>query len=188
MANNPKNNDKFFNESYHRKHWKIFYNYFKSKDERILDFGCGAGWGIKIGREEGFNIVGLDTIAIHKDRHIKFDEFRKGLNIHKYVELYNGSGRLPFKDNLFTMIVCRASFNKFRNQENKNNENELAFERLQEFSRILCGDRIVVITGSYFKEEFKKFDFKVYNWYKNGVTRLWKEGGSHKTSLEKANI
>jgi len=175
-------NNKFFEESYHRKHWQIFYNYFKSKDDKILDFGCGAGWGIKIGREEGFNIVGLDTIAIHKNRHNQFDEFRKGLNIHQYVKLYNGSGRLPFKDNSFTSIVCRASFNKFRNKDNKINEKELTLERLQEFSRILCGHRIVVITGSYFKEEFKQFDFKVYNWSKKGVTRLWKDSGSQKTS------
>jgi len=53
MDNNSINDDKFFKESYHRKHWEIFYNYFKSKDYKILDFGCGAGWGIKIGREKG---------------------------------------------------------------------------------------------------------------------------------------
>ena len=72
MDNNPKNNDKFFKESYHRKHWEIFYNFF-DQDLKMLDFGCGAGWGIKIGREKGYDIVGLDTIGIHPKRHDEFD-------------------------------------------------------------------------------------------------------------------
>lgn len=172
MDNNSINDDKFFKESYHRKHWEIFYNYFKSKDYKILDFGCGAGWGIKIGREKGYDIFGLDTIAIHPKRHNQFDKFRKSLRIHKYVKLYNGFESLPFKDDLFSLIVCRASFNKFRNTDSKTNEKELALERLNEFSRILTGPRIVVITGKYFKNEFKQFDFQVYNWDKKEIKQL----------------
>jgi len=188
MNNNRINDNKFFKESYHRKHWEIFFNNFISKDNKILDFGCGAGWGIKIGREKGFDIFGLDTVAIHKKRVEQFDKFRKKLGIHEYVKLYNGAGRLPFEDNSFSLIVCRASFNKFRNKDGQTDENELALERLDEFSRILYDPRIVVITGKYFKKQFSKFDFKVYNWSKIGITKIWNDSGSTKITQEKASI
>ena len=69
------------------------------------------------------------------------------------------------------MIVCRASFNKFHNSSGVRDERKLAVERLNEFSRLLYGARIVIITGKYFKEEFKQFDFKVYNWDKRGIRK-----------------
>jgi len=105
--------------------------------------------------------------------------------VHDDIKLYNGSGKLPFKDACFSLIVCRASFNKFHPRDGIH---KLPLERLEEFSRILTGPRIVVITGDYFKEEFKKFDFKVYNWHKRGINILWSHSGSQKISQEKAII
>ena len=186
---NLRNNDiKFFDESYHRKHWKIFYDYFNSKENKILDFGCGAGWGVKIGLEQGFNIVGLDTIAIHKSRVEQFDKFRKKIGVHEYIKLYNGSGKLPFDNNSFSLIVCRASFNKFRNIDRKMSEEELAFERLREFDRILYEPKMVVITGKYFEKQFRKFNFQVFYWHKSGVEKIWRKNGLTKITQEKVNI
>ena len=173
---NERTYEKFYGEKYQRKHWKKFFDYFGS-EYRILDFGCGAGWSIKIGKELEYDIAGLDTTNIAKSRHDKFDEFRKELGIHQYVKLYNGTEKFPFEDDSFSLIVCRASFNKFKAVD-ETEKSKLATERLNEFSRILYDPCIVVITGNYFKEEFSKFDFKVYNWGKRGINILWNHSGS----------
>jgi SAM-dependent methyltransferase len=171
---NERTYEKFYGENHQRKHWKKFFDYF-GLEYKILDFGCGAGWSIKIGKELNYDITGLDSISIAKSRADNFDTFRKSLGVHDDIKLYSGSGELPFKDNSFSLIVCRASFNKFHDNKNIH---KLAIERLTEFSRILYDPRIVVITGQYFKKEFGEFDFKVYNWSKQGISRLWKRSGS----------
>jgi SAM-dependent methyltransferase len=168
--------EKFFGEDHQRNHWTKFFNFF-GKEYKILDFGCGAGWSIKIGRDLGYDIVGLDTTNIAASRHEKFNEFRKALGVHEYIKLYDGIEKLPFEDDSFSLIVCRASFNKYH-VTNKNEKSKLALERLNEFSRILTGPRIVVITGKYFKNEFKQFDFQVYNWDKKEIKQLWSHSGS----------
>lgn len=169
MLNKPR---KFFGKENNIENWMVFFNYF-DKSLKILDFGCGAGWGIYLGRKLGYDIEGLDSTGIRKDRLKQFNDFRDEIGVSKYVKLYNGCGALPYLDNSFSLIVCRASFNKFRNTQGLKNESELAIERLKEFDRILIQPKIVVITGNYFKKEFSKFNFKVYNWKKFGVNKLW---------------
>jgi len=179
------NYNKYFGEKHNVNVWSNFFKFIRH-DHKILDFGCGAGWSIHTGRKLGYDILGLETTAIA--RFNKFDTFRKALGIDKYVELYKGLGNLPFPDNSFTMIVCRASFNKFHNSSRVNDEKKLAVERLNEFSRLLYGPRIVIITGKYFREEFKQFDFKVYNWGKRGIRQLWNGDGLQKILRGKVNI
>ena len=175
---------KYFNPKINKKRWRMFFDFFET-DYDILDFGCGAAWSIYYGSKLGYNIVGLDTTATATFQ--DFNEFRKATGVHDRVKLYNGLGKLPFNDNSFSMVVCRASFNKFHNSAKEKDTHNLEMERLNEFSRILYGPRIVVITGKYYKEEFKQFDFKVYNWSKKGITRLWKASGSKKSSQEKVD-
>jgi len=166
--------NKFFKEENQRKNWYTFFKYFNDIEKyKILDFGCGAGWSIRIGTDFGYNIMGLDTNAINKFSFNLFQKFRKALGVDPYVKIYDGIEKLPFDDNEFNLIVCRASFNKFHNINVDKNTQRMALNRLEEFSRILTGERIVVITGSYFKEEFKQFDFKVFNWSKKRITRIW---------------
>ena len=105
----------------------------------------------------------------------EFIEFRNCTGVNDDVKLYSGFGTLPFDDKSFSLIVCRASFNKFNTRPGEREENiPLAIERLKEFDRITMGEKIVVITGDYFKKQFQQFNFKVYYWSKNGISRLWK--------------
>jgi hypothetical protein len=162
---------KFFNVEHNEKRWNVFFDYF-DPTHKILDFGCGAAFSIYFGRQKGYDIVGLDTKNSGNAK--RFIEFRDVLGISEYVKLYDGYGRLPFNDNSFSLIVCRASFNKFNTKPGERPENiPLVMERLKEFDRITVKDKIVVITGSYFKKQFKQFNFKVYYWGKNGISRLW---------------
>jgi len=164
--------NKSFKEENQRKNWSVFFKYFDDiKKYKILDFGCGAGWSVRIGIDFGYNIMGLDTEAV--SRFSIFQEFRRALGVKPYVKIYDGIKKLPFDDNEFNLIVCRASFNKFHNIDRNKNIHEMTLNRLKEFSRILTGERIVVITGKYFEKEFKQFDFKVFNWNKKRITRIW---------------
>lgn len=178
------NYNKYFGRKNNIEVWKKFFNFFDNK-YLMLDFGCGAAWSVHLGRKLGYYIDGLDTTAIA--RFSKFDKFRKSLGVDKHVKLYSGIGKLPFPDDSFSLIICRASFNKFHNEDVEKDHKKLALERLNEFSRILYGPRIVVITGKYFKEEFDQFDFKVYNWGKKGIKQIWNDSGSKKISQEKVN-
>jgi SAM-dependent methyltransferase len=164
--------DKFFNLDRNEKMWKVFFDFF-DRSYKILDFGCGAAFSVYFGRKLGYDIVGVDTK--NSGNAERFIEFRDALGVSDHVKLYDGFGRLPYEDNSFSLIVCRASFNKFNRSVGEKKENiPLVIERLNEFDRILDKSRIVVITGSYFKKQFQEFDFKVYNWSKYEVTRLWK--------------
>ena len=169
---NSRSYTKFFNMDLNEKKWKVFFDYFDNK-HNILDFGCGAAWSIYFGKKLGYKIAGLDTINSGMAK--EFIEFRNFTGVANDVILYDGVGTLPFDDKSFSLIVCRASFNKFNTRPGERDENiPLAIERLREFDRITMGEKIVVITGDYFKTQFKKFDFKVYYWSKNGISRLWK--------------
>jgi SAM-dependent methyltransferase len=176
--------NKYFREENNLKNWQVFFDHF-GKNHKMLDFGCGAAWSIYLGRKLGYDIVGLDTTSI--GRFNDFNKFRKALGVDEYVKLYSGTGRLPFATNSLSLIVCRASFNKFHNRSTEKDEHKLAMERVREFSRVLWGPRIVVITGKYFKEEFSQFNLFVYNWSKRGIKQIWQRG-SKKTSQKKAII
>jgi len=175
---NTKTYNKFFGEKNIDK-WKVFYDYFLDKSLKILDFGCGAGWSIHLGRKFGYDIHGLDVKA-WANAAKNFIEFREALGVSKYVKLYDGYGTLPWSDNSFSLIVCRGSFNKFKSKEAKKDEREIILERIGEFSRILYGPKIVVIAGGYFlkfKKEFKKAGINdVYLWNKNSIKQVWGKG------------
>jgi len=167
---NQRTINKLFSEGHKQEHWGIIFNKFKSKKLRILDFGCGGGYGIKFGRELGYQMFGLETTELRTFDDLR--EHRKKLGVEKYVKLYNGFEPIPFEDDSFDIIACRASFNKFNQIKKQNAGESLVVNRLCEFDRILSERKIVIITGKYYREQFKQFNFTVLNWSKNGIRRL----------------
>jgi SAM-dependent methyltransferase len=167
--------NKFFGEKNLEK-WQIFFDYFNDTKLKILDFGCGAGWSIHLGRKLGYDMMGLDVKDMWSFK--EFNEFREALDVAKYVKLYSGVSTIPFKDNSFSLIVCRGSFNKFGNTEGVKGERKIILERIGEFSRILKEPRIVVIAGGYFlkhRNDFYDVNLKnCYVWIKNKIKPAWK--------------
>lgn len=168
--------NKYFGKS-NLKKWKPFFDYFNNTNYKILDFGCGAGWSIHLGRKLGYDMVGLDIKDLWSFK--EFNEFRTALGVSKYVKLYSGVGTLPYEDDSFSLIVCRGSFNKFGNTEGVKGERKIILERIGEFSRILKESGIVVIAGGYFlkhRNDFYDVNLKnCYLWNKNIIKRpAWK--------------
>jgi len=106
---------KFFSYTGQIRQWMLWFENI-DKNKKILDFGTGPGWAVFVGLNMGFDIVGIDL-----------DKFKwklsDCLDVTKNIILYNGS-RLPFRNNMFDLILCKAVLNKRDNLE-INNENEL---------------------------------------------------------------
>lgn len=168
--------EKFFGQ-HNLKIWKVFFDYINKPSYRILDFGCGSGWSIYLGRTLGYRMYGLDTLKWSKA--MRFVEFRRALGVSRFTKLYSGAGTLPFKDDYFDVIVCRASFNKFNNSDGRTDREGIILERIKEFSRIATGPRMLVFAGGYFKnyrEEFFENDLtNIHLWHRNvKISQIWK--------------
>jgi len=139
---------KFFNKEINTYLWNDFFNKYPNKDDVILDFGCGAGWGILVGRERGFKIYGLDVKYEEEHPLYEFEIFREKMKIFKYIKLYNGIENLPFDDNTFSIIVCRNSLMRYTTCETNitASREQLVENRVKEFLRILDKDGSVVLT------------------------------------------
>ncbi len=88
-------------------------NFFSKRNLKgyILDFGCGPGYSIYVGRKFGLRIVGLD-IDISKDRKDYYElikNINNVLDVRNDIVIYDGYGRLPFGDGLFDYIIAKAS-------------------------------------------------------------------------------
>lgn len=98
-----------------------------SKEEKILDVGCGVG---KLSRYlKGFNLYGCD-ITENFVKHAK-KEFYKEV---KVADIYN----LPYKDKEFDKIFCIGVFEYIQNTE----------KAMKELLRI-CKGEIIINTPNY---------------------------------------
>jgi ubiquinone/menaquinone biosynthesis C-methylase UbiE len=90
--------------------WKQFWDkeYIGNKTDKIMDFGCGAGWGWLIGSAHGFsNIVSFDI-----NETLLRSRFEKFINILNTPVVYWEGIEIPFKDNEFDSIIAKASILK----------------------------------------------------------------------------
>lgn len=107
-----------------------------SPEGPVLDFGCGAGAVVLAGRERGLELYGADAFEGREDQRDKAT--RAGL-IGDTIRMISDDGRLPFDDELFTMVVANQVF-----------EHIADFERpLREISRVLKpGGRLLALFPS----------------------------------------
>ena len=77
-----------------------------SPDGKILDFGCGSGIVVKLGKKQGLNIVGTDIFHQGNDSRSKVTE--EGLLNNIVFEIIDGC--LPFEDDYFDLIISNMVF------------------------------------------------------------------------------
>jgi ubiquinone/menaquinone biosynthesis C-methylase UbiE len=173
--------ERFFRKTFNEYIWNDFFNNYVNIDDVILDFGCGAGWSILVGRRHGFKVFGLDVNYDKTDDLYKFQKFRKEIEVDKYVSLYAGYGSLPFKDNQFSVIVCRSSMRKSNCDSGKEitHKEELFSERTKEFLRIFkIGGTLIVSPYSSDKENLKYFqknNINVLIWNQKKLKKKFQE-------------
>jgi SAM-dependent methyltransferase len=80
--------------------WKKFLKRFKN--EKILDFGSGPGFALKVGRELGLDITGLDI-----DVDPVYNDINEQLGVSRI--LYDGK-RIPLFEDKFDVIIFHWSF------------------------------------------------------------------------------
>jgi len=132
---------KFFNENIQIGKWSMFFNRYGNKRDIILDFGCGAGWGIFVGRRMGYEVYGLD---VECPETAPFFKFRKKIDVDKYVKMYDGVS-VPYDDNTFTLITCKSSLSKYVNlSKEKITLEKKVNKRVSEISRILKPKGIII--------------------------------------------
>lgn len=139
-----------------------------TQDDVILDFGCAVGFSILFGKKLGYNVRGLDVI--YEGPYKGVDKYRDQYGTTNDIDIYDGY-KLPYEDNSFTIIVCRASLDKFNTDIRNDNEEtveRLIDLRLKEFDRILTGKRLVITSTNKFVNrvmleayniEMKKYKF-----------------------------
>lgn len=94
----------------HTEFWSKFWrNYPSSKEDRILDFGCGTGLSIYTAKSLGYSIVGLDVDRVITNDDPTFSEFHSTYAVEDDIVFYSGSGVLPFEDSSFDSIICYSS-------------------------------------------------------------------------------
>lgn len=88
--------------------WKERYK--GTKRDKILDFGCGGGRYLFVGRKLGYNVIGLDV-----DQKLFGDDIFERLHeiygIEKYIIFYDGIN-IPFEENSFDVILFSISIMK----------------------------------------------------------------------------
>jgi ubiquinone/menaquinone biosynthesis C-methylase UbiE len=113
------------------------------KNKKILDFGTGPGWAVFVGLNMGFDIIGIDL-----------DKFKwklsECLGVNKHIILYNGS-KLPFSNNMFDLILCKAVLNKTDNLE---------IDKERELQRILKNAGMILISPSRHLKYLKNVENK----------------------------
>ena len=134
--------------------WNDFFEKYTKKTDRILDFGCGAGWSIYLGLKLGYDIRGIDVDSPPYNME-EMVNFREEIETARFIDIYDGNNNLPYEDESYDIIVCKASLEKFNDRQNnealKNKRedirDELVDKRCKEFSRILRGKKTLVAAG-----------------------------------------
>ena len=148
--------------------WSDFFSLFGNKNDVILDFGCGPAWSIYTGPSLGYNIRGVDIDNEFYPNEI-MNPFREEIGVLDYVDIYDGFN-IPYLNNSFDLIVCKASFDKFQTsliRVNEDERDELVNFRLTEFSRILRGNKTLVIAGGMKgvnRSLFENYEINVLRW------------------------
>jgi len=97
--NNHSNLERFWEECYEG-----------TKQDKILDFGCGGGRYLFVGRELGYNVIGLDINQKLFGDDI-FERLHEIYGIEKYITFYDGIN-IPFEENSFDVILFCISITK----------------------------------------------------------------------------
>lgn len=126
---------------------KIAEEFFKKLEDKVgslnnktfLDFGCGVPYFVLVGKKSGLKTVGLDIFNARQF----FCEIRKVIPFMNNVILYNGNPPLPFKDNSFDIIFCKASINKFIGVSSKTKKERIE-NRLIEFKRVIKNNGLII--------------------------------------------
>ncbi len=82
----------------------------KGLQGRILDFGCGSGYLVKVLRE-----MGLDAYGIEINRTLIADHLYP--EVKNYIKLYDGSFPLPYKDDAFDCVISSEVIEHIANYE-----------------------------------------------------------------------
>jgi len=135
--------------------WNDFFENYTNKTDRILDFGCGAGWSVYLGRELGYDIKGVDIDDPPYNAQ-EMINLREEIGTAPFIDIYNGKSKLPYEDGSYDIIVCKASLDKFNDRwnnealRNKREDiiDELSDKRSKEFSRILRGNKTLISAGA----------------------------------------
>jgi len=102
--------------------------YFKARNGKILDVGCGRGEHIEIFNKLGFDAYGVDMEGVAKE---------KGLKV-EIVDLEKEN--LPYPDNYFDFLMCKSAIEHIRN----------VHHLLAEIYRVLKpGGKIVIMTADW---------------------------------------
>ena len=100
----------------------------KSLKGRILDFGCGSGYLVKVLRE-----MGMDAYGIEIDRDLIVGNLYP--EVKDYIKLYDGNFPLPYEDNLFDCVISSEVIEHIPNYETA----------IQEIARITCQKFIITV-------------------------------------------
>jgi SAM-dependent methyltransferase len=94
--------------------WKKFFGdiYRGSKNDKILDFGCGSSVSIYTGKTLGFSsIKGVDINHTNETGAPFFSDVHNICETTNEVSFYDGQ-TLPYEDNTFDAIICNRSLTK----------------------------------------------------------------------------
>lgn len=90
--------------------WEKFWDKIFSghKTDKVIDFGCGAGWGWLVGKNNGFDVIPFDI-----DEPRMKNIFKPFINILKTPVIYWDGIKMPFfKDNEFDSLIAKAAIMK----------------------------------------------------------------------------
>jgi ubiquinone/menaquinone biosynthesis C-methylase UbiE len=153
----------------------------KFKNEFILDLGCGKGLFLEILKDYKSKLYGADIspemIKYAKERIGNYAEFKVA-----------DSENLPWRDNVFDIIVCILSFHHYPSPE----------KSLEEMKRVLKNNGHITIaelwlpillrylTNLYMKSKFNRTgDVKVYS--KNEWLKMLGNAGFININIDKTN-
>lgn len=141
--------------------WNVFYKktYKGTKNDRILDFGCGSCFGVFVGRKLGFkNIYPFDRNTVeYREFFMNFKVFSVWTYLH---------GKLPFDNNTFDSVISRLVLGNAHNiigdgyqemelkgEYSEDIDNENIF-RSKELSRVLKPGGFIYLSN---KGRYKRF-------------------------------
>jgi SAM-dependent methyltransferase len=132
---------------------------------RGLDVGCGPGYGIKVARDAGKEVFGIDISDVVYDKW-------KELGIEKYCEVAPAN-KIPAQDKTFDLVLCTEVMEHI--------PEELVDESLREIRRVACGMIYFTIANRYVPKSHQWIDgqfqphltVKPHRWWK---TKLIEHG------------